>query len=66
MNNALVFLGIALAIAIVGGVVVMLLHRNPEAASTDGVDQFQRIMDALAPDDAPPAGDDRSTKNGER
>ena len=51
MNNALTFLGIALAIALLGGFAVALFHRKPESASSDGVDQFQRIMDALAPDD---------------
>jgi len=60
VNNALTFLGIAVAIAVVGGLVVALLHRNPESAGSDGVDQFQRIMDALAPDDedhpTPPDG----------
>ena len=49
-----------MAIAVVGGLVVALLHRNPESAGSDGVDQFQRIMDALAPDDedhpTPPDG----------
>jgi len=64
VNNALTFLGIALAIAVVGGLVVALLHRNPTAASSDGVDEFQRIMDALAPDDeqrppSPPPGGER-------
>lgn len=63
MNNALTFLGIAAAIAVIGGVVVALVHRRPEGPSTDGVHQFQRFMDALAPDepvrhpDAGPAGD---------
>jgi hypothetical protein len=63
MNNALTFLGIALGIAVVGGLVVLLMHRDPEASSRDGVDEFQRIMGALAPDDAdspaepPVAGD---------
>ncbi len=54
MDNALIFLGIALIIAVIGGVVVMFLHRDPEA-SADGVEEFQRIMSALAPDEAEPA-----------
>lgn len=61
MNNALTFLGIALAIALVGGLVVALVHRKPASASDDGVDQFQRIMSALAPEsDRSPAADTRS------
>ena len=58
MDNALIFLGIALLIAVVGGGVVMLLHRDP-GASADGVEEFQRIMSALAPDEdapGPPPG----------
>lgn len=51
MNSALTFLGIAAAIAVFGGLAVAVAHRNPEAASDDGVGQFQRIMDALAPED---------------
>lgn len=58
MNNALTFLGIAVAIAVIGGLAVALLHRSPESGSSDGVDQFQRIMDALAPDDDEPRSSD--------
>lgn len=54
MNSALMFLGIAVAIAVVGGLLVAVLHRKPEAASADGVDEFQRIMNALAPSDDSP------------
>jgi hypothetical protein len=64
MNNALTFLGIAAAIAVVGGLLVAVLHRRPEAASSDGVDQFQRIMDALAPDEEPPSSGDAPTGPG--
>jgi hypothetical protein len=60
VNNALTFLGIAVAIAVIGGLAVAILHRNPESASADGVDQFQRIMNALAPDDDPAPSDDAS------
>jgi len=60
VNNALTFLGIAAAIAVVGGLVVAVFHRRPEADSADGVDQFQRIMDALAPED----DGDRSAPDG--
>lgn len=51
MNNALTFLGIAGVIAVVGGLIVAIVHRGSESTSTDGVDQFQRVMDALAPED---------------
>lgn len=67
MNNALTFLGIAVAIAVVGGLVVALMHRQPPSSSSDGVDQFQRIMDALAPEDdsrPPVPEDDRRPPDG--
>lgn len=51
MSSALFFLGIALAIAVIGGAVVMVMHRTPASESGDGVDQFRRFMDALAPED---------------
>lgn len=53
MNNALLFLGIAVAVAVLGGLAVLLLHRSPDAppGSGDAVDEFRRFMDALAPDD---------------
>lgn len=51
VNNALTFLGIAGVIAVVGGLIVAIVHRGSESAATDGVDQFQRVMEALAPEE---------------
>ncbi|MCC6225812.1 MAG: hypothetical protein IT195_05335 [Microthrixaceae bacterium] len=45
--TALVFLGIAVGIAVIGSVVVAL--RNRSAASTNEVEQFASLMDALKP-----------------
>lgn len=50
MNNALTFLGIAVAIAVVGGIIVMLVHRAANPSGATGVESFQQIMDALAPE----------------
>lgn len=52
MSSALFFLGIALVIAVVGGAIVMIMHRPSSTQSGDGVDQFREFMDALAPDDS--------------
>jgi len=65
--NSLAFLGIALVIAVVGGLVVLVVHRGGGGgAPADGVDEFQRIMHALAPEERDgaaqppgPPGDDR-------
>jgi hypothetical protein len=51
MNSALSFLGIAVGIAIVGGLIVMLFHRRHAPPASDGVDQFRQFMGALAPDE---------------
>lgn len=50
MNNALTFLGIAFAIAVVGGIIVMIVHRATNPTGASGVENFQQIMDALAPE----------------
>lgn len=49
--TALGYLGIALVIAVVGGVIVAVALREPSSKRGDGVDQFRRRMNALAPDD---------------
>lgn len=51
MSSALFFLGIAFVIAVIGGAIVMVMHRPSSPQSGDGVDQFREFMDALAPDD---------------
>ncbi len=43
------YLGIALVIAVVGGMIVALALREPRTRRGDGVDAFRRSMDALAP-----------------
>lgn len=45
--TALVFLGIAVGIAVIGSVVIAL--RNRPAAHTDEVASFAALMDALKP-----------------
>ena len=49
--NALGYLGIALVIAVVGGIIVAVALREPSTKRGDGVDQFRRRMSALAPED---------------
>lgn len=60
--NALVFLGIAAVIAVIGGLAVAVFHDRSEVPSDDGVGQFKRIMDALAPDDTEVAAPVRSAR----
>lgn len=47
--NTLGYLGIALVIAVVGGLIVVIALREPQSKRGDGVDAFKRRMDALAP-----------------
>ncbi|MEZ5321749.1 MAG: hypothetical protein R2698_06715 [Microthrixaceae bacterium] len=49
MNDALVFLGVAFVVAVVGGLVVTVIHRSNAPESTEGIDGFARVMDALKP-----------------
>ncbi len=51
--SGLVFLLVALALSVVGSVVLWLRHRTPSSI-THGIDEFSREMRALAPDRSPP------------
>ena len=48
--NALVFLGIAVAVGVLGSLVVAFRNRSSRT-SDDGVEHFSAVMRALAPDD---------------
>lgn len=50
--SAVVFLLIALAVSLVGGIYLWLKHRSPSTLDS-GIKAFQREMDALAPPDEP-------------
>jgi hypothetical protein len=50
--NALVFLGIAVAVGILGSLVVAFRNRSGHTQD-DGVEHFSAVMRALAPDDDP-------------
>ena len=50
--NALVFLGIAVAVGVLGSLVVAFRNRAGKQ-SEDGVEHFSAVMRALAPDDEP-------------
>jgi hypothetical protein len=50
--SAIVFLLIALAVSLVGGVYLWLKHRSPSTLDS-GIKAFQREMHALAPPDEP-------------
>ncbi|HKY13572.1 MAG TPA: hypothetical protein VJM33_01515 [Microthrixaceae bacterium] len=47
--NALVFLGVALAISLIGSLVVLARNRNPRSIET-GIDDFTERMKALSPE----------------
>lgn len=50
--SGLVFLFAALALSVVGSVVLWLRHRQPTSLE-QGIDDFSREMQALAPDRPP-------------
>lgn len=52
--SGLVFLLAALALSVVGSVVLWLRHRQPTSLE-QGIDDFSREMQALAPDRPPGA-----------
>ena len=56
--NGLMFLLIAVALSIGGSLILYLRHRDPTSLD-HGVDEFQREMRALAPEQQPPPRDDR-------
>lgn len=58
--SAIVFLLIALGVALVGGMILWFQHRSPSTLDS-GIRAFQREMDALAPppDDGEPDSPDR-------
>jgi hypothetical protein len=47
--NGLVFLAIALVVSVAGSLMLWLRHRDPTSLDS-GIDQFQREMRAIAPD----------------
>jgi hypothetical protein len=47
--TALAFLGVALAISLLGSLVIWLRHRQRPRRVTSGIDEFSREMRALAP-----------------
>ena len=48
MSN-LLYLGIAIAISILGGVIIYVRNRRPTSLNA-GIEEFQRELRALAPD----------------
>ena len=50
--SGLVFLLAALALSVIGSVVLWLRHRQP-ASLEQGIDDFTREMQALAPEEPP-------------
>ena len=52
MNNALIFLGLAVVIAVVGGAVVAIVHRSGNTVPKTAAEEFRQVLDALAPDPA--------------
>lgn len=50
--SALVFLGVAVTVSIVGSVVVAMRHRRPTSVDR-GIDDFAQRMKALSPDEQP-------------
>ena len=52
--QAIVFLGIAAAVVLIGGLVLYVRHRQPTTLES-GLDAFKREMDALAPPPDDPA-----------
>jgi hypothetical protein len=59
--QAILFLGIAAVVVIVGGLVLYVQHRQPSTLES-GLDAFKREMDALAPPPDDPAPKLRMTK----
>ena len=53
--NALVFLGIAIAVSVLGSLIVLLRNRSPRSYD-QGIDDFAQRMRALSPEErsAPP------------
>lgn len=56
--NGLMFLLIAVALSIGGSLVLYLRHRDPTSLD-HGIDEFQREMRALAPEQQHPPSDER-------
>ena len=52
--HALVFLGLAAVVVVVGGLVLYVQHRQPTTLES-GLDAFKREMNALAPPPDDPA-----------
>jgi hypothetical protein len=55
--NALVFLGVAVVVSVLGSLIVLLRNRSPRSID-HGIDDFNQAMQALSPDDeAQPTGE---------
>ena len=62
--NALVFLGAAVALSVLGSLVIGFRNRASKVQG-DGVSDFSALMKALAPDDEPPSpGETRPKSEG--
>ena len=48
--SALVFLGVAIAVSVVGSLIVLLRNREPKTADSS-VNEFNSRMQALSPED---------------
>jgi hypothetical protein len=57
--NALVFLGVAVVVSVIGSLIVLARNRSPRSID-HGIDDFAQRMQALSPDQAARA-DDRPT-----
>jgi hypothetical protein len=53
--TAVAFLGIAVAVGVLGSLVVAFRNRSTRIQE-DGVEHFSAVMRALAPQDEPPTG----------
>jgi hypothetical protein len=56
--SALVFLGAAVALSVLGSLVISFRNRSSKSHG-DGVSDFSALMRALAPDDEQPAPEDK-------
>jgi hypothetical protein len=56
--SALVFLGAAIALSVVGSLIISFRNRSSKSEG-DGVSDFSALMRALAPDDERPAPKDK-------
>jgi hypothetical protein len=62
--SALVFLGAAIALSVLGSLVISFRNRTSKQQG-DGVSDFSALMRALAPDDDDPASNDKRSAPGD-